>query len=143
MGVVEEGLFRLFDAWPDLLETVVHHSFSPQASAKKDWPRVEIVMSHAGANGAIVRAMIAQPPQGDSPLRGIVVAGTGNGDIHNDLAQALHTAQSKGVRVVRTTRCATGSVVLAQPDGAEPKLLETSPLSAVKARIALMLELLD
>jgi hypothetical protein len=33
--------------------------------------------------------------------------------------------------------------VLAQPNDAEPKLLEASPLSAVKARIALMLELLD
>ena len=143
VGVVEEGRFRLFDALPELLETVTHRSLSPQAPTKQDWPRVEIVISHAGANGASVRAMCAHTAQGDSPLRGIVVAGTGNGDIHNALAQALNDAQAQGIRVIRTTRCATGSVVMAQPKGAEPKLLEASPLSAVKARIALMLELLD
>ena len=143
VGVVEEGQLRLFGAWPELLETVVHHALSPLASPKRDWPRVEIVTSHAGANGAVVRAMCAQPSASDSPLRGIVVAGTGNGDIHHDLEQALHDAQSKGVRVIRTSRCATGSVVLAQPNNTEPPLLEASPLSAVKARIALMLELLE
>lgn len=143
VGVVEEGQLRLFGAWPELLDTVAHNCFSPLVPVKQDWPRVEIVMSHAGANGAVVRALCAQPLAGDSPLRGIVVAGTGNGDIHHDLAQALQDAQSQGVRVVRTTRCATGSVVLSQTHDADPRLFEASPLSAVKARIALMLELLD
>jgi L-asparaginase len=143
VGAVEEGQLRLFGAWPDLLETVSHQAFSPQAQIKLDWPRVEIVMSHAGATGAIVRALCAPVSQSDSPLRGIVVAGTGNGDIHHGLAQSLQDAQSHGVRIVRTTRCATGSVVLSQTHETDPTLFEASPLSAVKARIALMLELLD
>jgi L-asparaginase len=53
---------------------------------------------------------------------------------------ALHEAQAQGVRVLRVTRCAYGQVVGASPvqrSGA----FEAVTLPAVKARIALMLEL--
>jgi L-asparaginase len=100
---------------------------------------VEIVLNHAMAGGAIVRALCAAPPGGEAPVRGLVVAGTGNGTLNHDLDAALRQAQSQGVRVLRTTRCAYGSVVVsATQDG-----LPSVGLSPVKARIALMLELLD
>jgi L-asparaginase len=51
---------------------------------------------------------------------------------------ALAEAQAGGVRVVRTTRCARGTV-LPRPGQVLP---EISSLSPVKARLALALELL-
>jgi L-asparaginase len=100
---------------------------------------VEIVFNHNGADGAIVRALRAAPSQGDAPVQGIVLAGTGNGTVHRGLEAALRVAQSQGVTVVRTTRCARGRVLpRADGRGEEFPILELSP---VKARIELMLQL--
>lgn len=101
--------------------------------AVDNWPRVEWITSHADADGGLLRASIAQPqhlPQG------IVVAGTGNGTLHQDLEATLRRAQDLGVRVVRTSRCARGQVV---PGG--PTSTAALPLSPAKARIALALQL--
>jgi L-asparaginase len=96
------------------------------------WPRVEIVMSHTGAGGAIVHALVVQG------VNGLVVAGTGNGTLHHELEAALRQAQAQGVKVLRSTRCAQGRV-LAKPDDTLP---DSCGLSPAKARIALILELL-
>ena len=96
------------------------------------WPRVEIVMNHAGASGAVVDALLAQGVQG------LVVAATGNGTLHCALEAALLRAQSAGVRVVRATRCLNGRVLPTPGD----LLSDSQGLSPVKARIAVMLELL-
>ena len=131
VGYVEEGRLRLLRAWPESIGD------APAALRKflnaKRWPRVEIVMSHAGAGGAIVQALVAQG------VAGIVVAGSGNGSVHRDLETALRAARDAGVKVVRSTRCAEGEV-LARPADALP---HSAGLSPVKARIALMLALLD
>ena len=103
------------------------------------WPRVEIVMSHAGASALMVQALMAQG--GLAPwqkLRGIVVAATGNGAVHQALEAALLQAQRAGVRVLRSTRCAYGQV---QSPPGNP-IPDSAGLSPVKARIALMLELI-
>jgi L-asparaginase len=76
----------------------------------------------------------------DQPVQGIVVAGTGNGTIHEDLMSALRGVQAQDVRVVRSTRCAYGSIVVGAADGDFP---DSQGLSPVKARIALMLELMS
>jgi L-asparaginase len=122
---------RLLRSWPEI-------AGDSQAALRKfmqaqRWPRVEIVMSHAGAGGAIVRALVEQG------VDGIVVAGSGNGSVHRDLEAALCAARESGVTVVRSTRCAQGEV-LARPSDVLP---HSAGLSAVKARIALMLSLLD
>ena len=95
-----------------------------------DWPRVEMVVNHVGAGGAWVGALVAQG------VHGIVAAGTGNGTLHRDLEAALLRAQAQGVRVLRASRCAAGPVL-----GNEP-LRSSGNLSAVQARIELLLELL-
>jgi L-asparaginase len=94
------------------------------------WPRVEIVLNHAQASGAVVRALLAHSPAQD-PLRGIVVAGTGNGTVSAALDAALSEAREQGVQVVMASRCAWGGIHAA------------SNLSAVKARVALVLKLLE
>jgi len=101
------------------------------------WPRVEIVMNYVGAGGLMVEALLAPPTNALDPLRGLVVAGTGNGTLHRDLEAALLRAQAAGVRVVRSTRCAYGQVL----QTAQPSLPHSHGLSPVKARVALMLEL--
>ena len=89
-------------------------------------------MSYTGATGAIVDSLVRDGVQG------IVVAATGNGTVHQALESALLRAQASGVKVVRSTRCPEGQV-LPKPSDVLPN---SRGLSAVKARIALMLELL-
>jgi L-asparaginase len=100
------------------------------AAQKFDWPRVEIVLNHAQATGSVVRALLSASTAQDA-LRGIVVAGTGNGTVSESLQSALDEAQSKGVEVVITSRCAWGGIH------------DASGLSAVKARIELILRLVS
>ncbi len=97
------------------------------------WPSVEIVLSHAGVTGAVVDALLS------AGVQGLVVACTGNGTVHHALEWALQRAHHAGVRVVRSTRCPQGQV-LAQPGDAWP---DSQGLSPVKARISLMLDLLQ
>ncbi len=109
------------------------------AAAKGSWPRVEIVTSHAGADGWVVDALLQHSSSHGKALHGIVVAGTGNGTVHRGLEQALLRARGEGVAVLRTTRCANGPVLPRQDD----KFDAASGLSPAKARVALMLQLLQ
>ena len=124
LAVVEDGRVRSLRPWPQ--DTV-----QAPAALGANWPRVEIVMNHAGAGGAVVDALVAQG------VAGIVAAGTGNGTLHRDLEAALLRAQAKGVAVRRASRCAYGHVI-AQPTDTIP----ATELPPVKARIALLLELM-
>lgn len=125
---VEEGRVRSLRPWPSggLLRQ------QASLAAPDAWPRVDIVMSHAGADGAIVRALVADG------IEGLVVAGTGNGSLHHALEAALCEAQAGGVAVRRASRCAGHRVLPAPGD----RLPLAPSLTAVQARIALMLELM-
>lgn len=141
VGYVEEGVVRLVRNWP--LAPVI----SAQIAIKKivnehDWPRVEIVLNYAGAGGAMVDALLSQVSSqvgAPLPLRGLVVAGTGNGTVHHDLEAALIRAQAAGVKVLRATRCHSGRVL---PTPGNP-IPDSQGLSPVKARVALMLALMQ
>ena len=128
VGYVEEGRLRQLRNW--LLPQAGLAFYAMQNIA--DWPRVEIVMSYAGASAAIVQALV------DQGVRGLVVAATGNGTIHQDLEAGLHAALAAGVRVVRASRCFDGPI-LPLPDSAFP---DSKGLSPVKARVAIMLDLM-
>lgn len=149
LGVVEEGGLRLLHAPVTGTEASLSGaacSGNRPGDGWRDWmrpgrvwPRVEIVTSHAAADGWLVDAMCAAGATAhDSPLRGIVVAGTGNGTVHQALEAALLRARTAGIEVRRTSRCA-GSRMVANPSAALP---DAGGLSPVKARIALMLELM-
>jgi L-asparaginase len=103
-----------------------------QVLACTHWPRVELVLNHAGADGRLVRALMAH----DAP-QGWVVAGTGNGTLHHDLAVALLDAQKQGAQVLRASRCAQGGVDSRDAD----VLPHAGGLTAVQARVALLLHL--
>ena len=76
----------------------------------KRWPRVEIVMSYAGADGAIVDALIKQK------VDGIVVAGTGNSTVHHDLEAMLDKARDVGVVINLCSRSLVGCALQARVD---------------------------
>jgi len=137
LGYVEEGAVRWLHACPTTANMDARMDW--QRWATVDWPRVEIVMNYVGASGASVRALCAAPAIGAQPVCGIVVAGTGNGTIRQSLELELLEAQAQGVRIVRATRCALGAVV---PGAATGGFAHSHGLSPVKARIALMLELM-
>jgi L-asparaginase len=140
LGYVEEGVVRLAHAWPVMDAARVPVSMDHLAQVV--WPRVEIVMNYVGATGSTVRALCAAPLDGAAPVRGVVVAGTGNGTVHVDLEAALREAEAAGVRVVRSSRCARGRVVAATVPGSVYTFAHSNGLPPVKARIALILELL-
>jgi L-asparaginase len=124
---VEEGAVRVVGRWPagDALGT------ARIARPTDAWPRVEIVMNHAGADGRIVQALVAQG------VDGLVAAGTGNGTLSRALDAALRDCQAAGVKVWRGTRCDAGPVMDL------PGLLPSAgALSPVKARVEMILALL-
>jgi L-asparaginase len=132
-GFVEEGRVRWRDAgaWPVAHVRARLGLTLPVA----DWPWVAVLHSHAGADARQVHALVA------AGVKGLVLAGTGNGTVHQDVMTALTEAQAQGVAVRLTTRCAEGQIV---GHGVNPVALPNAPLglNAFKARVSLMLDLL-
>lgn len=140
LGLVEQGACTLFRPWP--VPPAAHDQALCQRLLDRPWPRVECLFSHGGADGWLVRALLAQQQlQGGEEkgcLRGLVVAGTGNGTLHADLLPALHEAQGLGIRVWRVTRCASGRVAGDAGSGG----IAAVALPAPQARLALLLDLI-
>lgn len=134
IGYVEENTLKLLKNWPLAQQIPTQDAIKNIAilNAINAWPKVEIVMSYAGADGALVDALLGLGVQG------LVVAGTGNGTVHHALQAALMKAQSQGVQVVRATRCTQGRVL----PRADDCFSSANGLSPVKARIDMMLRLM-
>jgi L-asparaginase len=130
LGWVEQGQVR----WAFSHSPVPLHAQAQQAltQAATDWPWVAVLHSHAGADARQVQALVA------AGVQGLVVAGTGNGTVHQAWLDALAQAQTQGVAVRLVSRCAEGQVV------GEAAALPLAPrgLNAYKARISLMLDLM-
>lgn len=131
LGWIEEGRVRLVKNWPSAHNERTFNAIEKIASSTT-WPAVEIVMSHAGASGQVINALVRDG------VRGIVVACTGNGTVHHNLEAALLSAVDKGIRVVRSTRCPLGQVIPTSND----RWPDSQGLSPVKARISMVLDLL-
>ena len=123
IAVVEDGRVRRFRGWPE------GRALGLPRLPAGEWPWVEIVQSHAGARPDAVQALVG------AGVRGLVVAGTGNGTVHAALGSALAAAAAAGVVVWRCTRCAGGAVVGADAGSA-------AALTPWVARVELMLTLL-
>jgi L-asparaginase len=105
--------------------------------------RVEIVMHYAGADGAIIRALLAQSPD----LEGLVIAATGLGQVSESMFEAIAEARARSLPVVISTRVYTGRVIpLYGSRGGVGSLralgcILAGNLSPVKARVLLMVSL--
>ena len=138
--VEQSGQIFMLRDWP-LQDAPLSQRDIQRVVEARVWPRVEIITSHAGADGVMLQALLSatsSKASGPSPLQGVVVAATGNGTVHHRLEAALLQAQSLGVRVAIASRCALGQGAT-PPKDAKAYALGLSP---VKARIALMVELM-
>jgi L-asparaginase len=97
-------------------------------------PRVEIVYSYAGADGALVRAAVA------AGARGLVSAGFAPGSPSPDQREAFLEAAQAGIVVVQCSRAASGRVA-PRRHLRETGLVAGEDFSPQKARILLMLTL--
>lgn len=112
------------------------HTVDTPFAAPAQWPLVEIVASYAGVSRVAVDALVA------AGVRGIVVAGTGNGSIHGAVQQALADAAARGVAVVRASHVGSGHVMhngAAKDDALG--FVSAGTLNPYKARVLLLLAL--
>lgn len=113
-----------------------HTYLSPFAQMSlEQLPRVEIIYSYAGADGALIRTITES-----KSYDGIILAGTGAGRCSLQEEQALVEAVKKGLMVVRSSRVGNGRVV----DIAhyrECGFVTADNLLPQKARILLMLSM--
>ncbi|GLC28579.1 asparaginase [Roseisolibacter agri] len=110
----------------------------------RELPRVDVVYSYVGADGAAVDALVA------AGARGLVVAGVGRGGLASAQRDAISRAIAQGVVVVMGSRTGAGSVPVGQGvrrrGGAadapeEPSTVGAGDLNVQKARVLLMLAL--
>lgn len=97
-------------------------------------PRVDLVLSHAGADGTAIDALVA------AGARGIVSAGLPPGRTTPGERAALLRAVAAGVSVVQSSRALRGQVPL-QPYNQAAGILSGGGLAPHKARILVMLAL--
>ncbi len=129
LALMQDGVLQRFREPP---HGGVHPAAAGMPMDAAAWPAVELVTSHAGASGAPIDALVA------AGVRGIVIAGTGNGSVHQALLQAARRAIDAGVPVVRASRCLLGGVF-----GAPAEALPSyGALTPWQTRIELMLDLL-
>ncbi|EEA00242.1 L-asparaginase, type II [Burkholderia sp. H160] len=98
-------------------------------------PKVDIVYAYGALEPGAVAAITAN-------ARGLIYAGTGNGNVASHLIEPLRDAVRRGVHVVRASRTGSGIVLHngAQPDN-EYGWLTVDDQIPQKARILLMLAL--
>lgn len=133
LGWVEQGQVR-WSCTCQIKPSQPHaHARRALAMPATNWPWVAVLHSHAGADARQVTALVT------AGVQGLVVAGTGNGTVHQNLLNALAPAQAQGVAVRLTTRCAEGQLV------GQAAALTTAPrgLNVYKARVSLMLDLMS
>lgn len=139
---VEEGRVRWVAGEP-VAPALPPLGIGPRELACVPWPRVEVVMSHGGAQPWLLQALAAPAADGAPPLRGLVVAGTGNGTVHRAWEGPLARLSEAGVVIWRSSRCVLG-VPVAPPEGRTGGGVRWPAvgLPPVKARLELALRLL-
>jgi len=100
-----------------------------------EWPWVEILTSHAGGRPETIELWL------ESKVQGLVLAGTGMGNLHEQWLKPLSNASKRGIAIVRTSRPGAGEVLPNIPEQDFEGCLAAGKFSAPKARIALQLAL--
>lgn len=98
-------------------------------------PRVDIIYTHVGEDGALIEAVVA------AGAKGIVYAGSGMGSVHEAAEPALVAAAAKGVAVVRASRTGSGIVAEGLARWTQAGFIPADNLNPQKARILLQLAL--
>jgi L-asparaginase len=135
-GVMNTGKAYFFS------QNTVRHTtkseFSVDGKGVNDLPSVEVVYSYANFGRDTIDFLVGKG------VKGIVLAGVGDGNSTDDAIAALADAAKKGVAVVRATRTGSGLVVRnVEVDDDKLGFIASMELSPQKARILLMLGLMQ
>lgn len=103
----------------------------------KSLPAVEIAYGYANVPASIVESM------GNSGVKAIIHAGTGNGSVANRVVPVLQKLRAEGVQVIRSSRVMTGGFVLRNAEQPDDKYdwVVSHDLNPQKARILAMVAL--
>jgi len=130
------GIAHFF--FPNNVRHTTKSQFSVDGVKPEDLPRVEIVYSYANFGRDTIDFLVQKG------VKGIVLAGVGDGNTTDTAMAGLADAAKKGVAVVRATR--TGSGIVArniEVNDDKLGLIASMELSPQKARILLMLGLMQ
>jgi L-asparaginase len=134
-GVINVGKVQFFS--PNNTRHTTKSEFSVDGKAVSDLPDVEIVYSYENLGSEIIDALVKEG------VKGIVLAGVGDGNSTDTAIAALSAAAKKGVAVVRSSRTGSGLVVRnVEVDDDKLGFIAAMELSPQKARILLMLALM-
>jgi L-asparaginase len=133
-GVMNTG--KAFFYSDNTCRHTTNSEFSVEGLTVENLPVVVIVYSYVNLGGLMIDAMV------EKGVKGIVLAGVGDGNTTDAALAALEKAAKKGVAVVRCSRTGSG-VVDRNVEVNDDKLglIAGMELSAQKARILLMLGL--
>jgi len=123
----------VFYHWPERV-TSSRGLFPGALTEIKDLPRVDIVVSYVGADGALIDAAVG------AGARGIISAGTGNGMPTAGEKAAFDRAITAGAVVCQSTRVASGRVARSVTM-ADRGIVAADNLRPWKARVLLALAL--
>ena len=133
-GIMNTG--RVFFYSANTTRHTTRSEFSLYGLTVANLPRVEIVYSYASFNGDTIDALVAKG------VRGLVLAGVGDGNTSDAALAALARAAKAGVAVVRCSRTGSGIVDRnIEVNDDQLGFIAGLELSAPKARILLMLGL--
>lgn len=135
-GVMNVGTVHFFSK--NTTRHTVNSEFSVDGKTINDLPRVEIIYSYANLGPEMINDLVK------GGVKGIVLAGVGDGNSTDAAIAALSEASKKGVAVVRATRTGSGLVVRnVEVDDDKLGFIASMELSPQKARILLMLGLMN
>ncbi|TMA77868.1 MAG: L-asparaginase [Deltaproteobacteria bacterium] len=134
-GVMSTGKAYFFSA--NTVRHTTKSEFSVAGKTAADLPRVEVVYSYANLGRDEIDCLVSRG------VRGIVLAGVGDGNTTDDAIAALADAAKRGVAVVRSSRVGSGLVVRnVEVDDDKLGFIAAMELNPQKARILLMLGLM-
>jgi L-asparaginase len=135
LGQVYDGKVEYYST--SLREVNVGSPFNVKLDSKI--PRVDIIYMYADAPANLINCEIA-----DNGVRGLVIAGVGNGNFNKAYLDAISVAVKKGIIVCRASRCVSGRVVLEDEiNDKELGTIVSDDLNPQKARVLLMLGLMN
>jgi L-asparaginase len=132
-GMITDGKAQLFS--PPGYRYGTRSEFSVNGTNRL--PPVEIVYSHANLRRYVIDYMV------EKGVKGIILAGVGDGNTTTEALEGLHDAVKRGVIVVRSTRVANGFTRRnVEIDDDRMGFVVSEDLSPQKARVLLMLALM-
>lgn len=131
LGHINSGIVQFYRTTER--KNTVHSEFS--GSIPEALPKVAILYGYVDCLSELVDACIA------ADVKGIVYAGTGNGNIPKHVLKAIQKAQAKGIIIIRSSRAYYGATVSGEMSDEVLGTIASGVLNPQKAKILLQLAL--